>query len=211
MPNRMLRDWTRSDVIDQISVEAERFFTRLIMKADDYGCYYADPRLLKSDLFPLKEAVKEAQVLKWRDECRKAQIIVVYKNTGKEYLQIINFKQRLDRHKQKFPFPTEEDLKSLTIAPDAEEPGGPPPPTPAQKKVLTPPTLQEVEEYFKENGYTVLSAGKAYKYYDTADWHDSKGSKVKNWKQKMQSVWFKPENLAPVQHKKYIPTEGDKW
>jgi hypothetical protein len=26
------------------------------------------------------------------------------------------------------------------------------------------------------------------------NWIDSKGSKVKNWKQKMQGVWFKPEN-----------------
>jgi hypothetical protein len=62
------------------------------------------------------------------------------------------------------------------------------------KKVFIPPTLLEVEDYFKENGYTRQSAIKAFKYYNVADWSDSKGNKIKNWKQKMQGVWFKDEN-----------------
>lgn len=62
-------------------------------------------------------------------------------------------------------------------------------------KVFVPPELLEVESYFEENGYTPESAKKAFKYYSTAEWHDSKGNKVKNWKQKMQAVWFKEENL----------------
>jgi len=53
------------------------------------------------------------------------------------------------------------------------------------------PTLQEVREYFKENGYS--NGDKAFQYYDTAGWRDSKGKQVKNWKQKMISVWFKDE------------------
>jgi hypothetical protein len=60
--------------------------------------------------------------------------------------------------------------------------------------VFNTPSILEVKEYFKENGYSEQSADKAYKYYSVADWYDSKGNKVKNWKQKMQSVWFKPEN-----------------
>jgi hypothetical protein len=64
------------------------------------------------------------------------------------------------------------------------------------KKNFTPPTLQEVIEYFNQNGYTSQSADKFFKYYETGDWTDSKGSKIKNWKQKAQAVWFKPENKA---------------
>lgn len=60
----------------------------------------------------------------------------------------------------------------------------------------TPPTLSEVEDYFHSRGYTKQSAGKAFDYYSVNNWHDGKGNKVKNWKQKMIGVWFKPENKA---------------
>lgn len=56
------------------------------------------------------------------------------------------------------------------------------------------PTIEEVKQYFYENNYSEQVAIKAFNYYETADWHDSKGAKVKNWKQKMQAVWFKEEN-----------------
>lgn len=60
---------------------------------------------------------------------------------------------------------------------------------------FTPPTLEMVLAYFNENGYTEQSAKKAFDYYTVHDWKDSKGNKVKSWKQKMQGVWFKPENI----------------
>ena len=63
-----------------------------------------------------------------------------------------------------------------------------------KKKIFTPPTLDEIKTYFKDSGYTEQSAEKAYNYYSEANWVDSKGNKVKNWKQKMQGVWFKDEN-----------------
>jgi chemotaxis protein histidine kinase CheA len=61
-------------------------------------------------------------------------------------------------------------------------------------KIFVPPQLFEVENYFFENGYTKESGKKAFNYYAVADWKDSKGTKVRNWKQKMQAVWFKEEN-----------------
>ena len=60
--------------------------------------------------------------------------------------------------------------------------------------IYSKPSLQEVIDFFEENGFTSLSAIKAYKYYDEADWTDSNGKKVKSWKQKMRGVWFKDEN-----------------
>jgi hypothetical protein len=60
------------------------------------------------------------------------------------------------------------------------------------------PTIEEVKEYFDLNGYTEQSAIKAYNYYHEGKWIDSRGNKVLNWKQKMQSVWFKPENEKSV-------------
>jgi hypothetical protein len=106
MPNRMLRDWTKSFKIETLSYQAEVCFTRLIMKVDDYGCYYADERILKSDLFPLRShSVREADVSRWIAECEKAGLIVLYSQGQKRYLQIVDFKQRLDRAKAKYPLP----------------------------------------------------------------------------------------------------------
>lgn len=106
MPNRMLRDWTDSDKINNISVYAERFFTRLIMKVDDYGCFVADVRLLKANLFPLLlDSVREADLLRWMTECQKAGLIVLYECSTKKYVQIIDFKQRLDKARAKYPLP----------------------------------------------------------------------------------------------------------
>lgn len=68
-------------------------------------------------------------------------------------------------------------------------------PKPSKKpSVFKKPRLSDVIDYFKENGYTDDSAEKAFMYYEEANWHDAKGDKVKNWKQKMRGVWFKPEN-----------------
>lgn len=56
------------------------------------------------------------------------------------------------------------------------------------------PKLEEVIDYFKTNGFSEAAAKKAFEYYQSGNWHDSKGNQVKNWKQKMQGVWFKDEN-----------------
>ena len=65
-----------------------------------------------------------------------------------------------------------------------------------EKKIIYTPSLSEVELYFKDNGYTKESAIKAFHYYEENNWKDSRNNQVKNWKQKMQGVWFKDENKA---------------
>lgn len=107
MANRVLRDWTQSESIDKLSQGAEIFFTRLIMKADDFGCYYGNPKLLNSALFPLKDYDQMA-VVKWRDECAKANIIILYEVEGKKYVKIVDFGQRLRIMKSKFPQPVDQ-------------------------------------------------------------------------------------------------------
>jgi hypothetical protein len=56
------------------------------------------------------------------------------------------------------------------------------------------PTIEEVKSFFNEKGYTTDSAIRAYEYYSVNNWKDKSGKQVKNWKQKMIAVWFKPEN-----------------
>lgn len=67
-----------------------------------------------------------------------------------------------------------------------------------KRKDFTPPILEDVKTYFIENGYTEQSAEKAFNFYAINDWKDSNQNKVKNWKQKMISVWFKDENKILV-------------
>jgi len=109
MPNRVLRDWTTSDNIDRLSQGAEIFFTRLIMKADDHGCFHGNYKLLNAALFPLKDYTKE-DVGKWRLECEKANIIEVYSVDSKPYIRIIDFNQRLRLMKSKFPQPNDGQM-----------------------------------------------------------------------------------------------------
>jgi hypothetical protein len=77
--------------------------------------------------------------------------------------------------------------------------------TPRTNKFV-PPTVFDVKEYFILNGYTSDSGEKAFNYYDVANWKDSTGKQVNNWKQKMQSVWFKEENKIKDKLKERIPS-----
>jgi hypothetical protein len=55
MPTRILRDYTDSAAFDGLSAEGERLFIRLLMKADDFGRFHANPKLVKALCFPLAE------------------------------------------------------------------------------------------------------------------------------------------------------------
>lgn len=114
MPNRMLRDWTDSEKVDTLSVHAERFFTRLIMKVDDYGRYPASPKYLRAMLFPLKEDMRETDISRCLNECQVAGLIALYEVEKKEYVQINDFRQRLRQKTEKYPCPTIDGQMTVT-------------------------------------------------------------------------------------------------
>jgi len=63
-------------------------------------------------------------------------------------------------------------------------------------KKFTPPSSEEIEKYALEKGHKV-NGDKISSYYTSEDpnkWIDGKGNVVKNWKQKVLSVWCKDEN-----------------
>jgi hypothetical protein len=102
---RMIRDWTDSERIDKLSPSAEVLFTRLLMKADDYGRYHANTKLLKAALYPLKENILANDLTPLIDEIIDAELAIKYIVDGREYLEIYNFGQRLRVQKSKFPGP----------------------------------------------------------------------------------------------------------
>lgn len=69
-----------------------------------------------------------------------------------------------------------------------------------QKKKKVAPKIEEVMEYFRQKGYSIEIAKKAFEYYNMANWKDSTGKPVLNWKQKMIAVWFKPEHEVKIDH-----------
>lgn len=105
MANRILRDWTDSKTISGLSWQGEVLFTRLIMKADDYGNFHADPQMIKSLCFPRKDDIRSAEIDRWLKELEAAEIIRTYPAKGDVFLHIINFgqEQRLRNTKRKYP------------------------------------------------------------------------------------------------------------
>lgn len=54
----------------------------------------------------------------------------------------------------------------------------------SKRKTFTPPTLAEIEKYVLEKKLNV-NAKKFYDYFTAGNWIDSKGNKVKSWRQKI--------------------------
>ena len=83
-----------------------------------------------------------------------------------------------------------------------------------KSKSFSPPSFDDFKKYFEDNGYSLEVAGRAFKGYDVAEWHDSGGKQIKNWKQKCQHVWFKPENKVngkPKSQQSEIPSTDRKY
>ena len=75
-----------------------------------------------------------------------------------------------------------------------------------KKDIFTPPQILEVINYFTEKGYSKQAAEKMFEYYSVSGWKDSKGNKIRNWKQKANAVWFKDEHKT---EKPKQPKKGD--
>lgn len=117
MPVRILREGIlTSERVDQLSPEGEVFYRRLLSVVDDFGRYYANPKLLRSACFPLKEKLESEQVFKWMNECVCAGLIIVYQHEDKDYLEVERFCQQVRAKKSKFPDPIAGAKKPLAVA-----------------------------------------------------------------------------------------------
>lgn len=110
MPNRLIREgWVDSEKIDSLSSDGERFFLRLLLKADDFGRYTANSQLLKSSLFPLKDGIRNTDMTRLLAECEKAGLVRCYEHASKRYCVIDNFQQRTRAMASKYPDPEGDD------------------------------------------------------------------------------------------------------
>lgn len=212
-------DFFKNEQVANCSPLDRLFFIGLWTQADREGRVLNRPKRLKAEILPYDNYKVDDGIKK----LEKAGLIFKYDieidSLGQKELvkaiQIINFlkHQKIDKHNEKeSEIPECKDItkrlfidESSTIErlPIVGEGKG------RERKGIgregkDPPTLLEVIEYFKENGFPEELAKRAFKGYAEANWHDSKGNKVLNWKQKMNNVWFKHENNPP----KINPTLG---
>lgn len=114
MPSRLIRDGIlTSERVDALGWAEEVFYRRLQSVVDDYGRFYANPKLLRAACYPLRlDKVSDSDIVKWTALCSEAGLVRVYPaSDGKRYLQIVNFGQRIQA-KSKFPDPLEPVVNS---------------------------------------------------------------------------------------------------
>ena len=69
------------------------------------------------------------------------------------------------------------------------------------------PTLEDIQAYCKARNNNV-DAKRFFDYYEASGWKDSKGNKVKNWKQKV--ITWEKHDSAPVKTDDYKPMTESK-
>lgn len=105
MANRVIRsEILTSDAVNSLSWAAEVFYRRLMSVVDDFGRYDGRVAIIRSNIYPLQlDKVSESDVIKWMDECSKAELVSFYYFDKKPYLEILKFGQTLRIKKSKFP------------------------------------------------------------------------------------------------------------
>lgn len=123
VPNRLLYERICvSETIADLSVAAERFFYRLIVKVDDFGRFHARPSILRGNLFPLiLDQITDADVQEWLSELAAANLVRVYEVEGREYLCVSTWDayQRRRATTSKFPAPPCADIRVHPHADDS--------------------------------------------------------------------------------------------
>ena len=116
MPSRILKDSILTDkAFNSLTLADESIYHRLLVSADDYGIFYADPILLLRLLYPRKTDIPEETLRESLDHLEETGFIRRYTVDGEDYLKILPWEkhQRLRNGRHKFPCPEEE-------APEAE-------------------------------------------------------------------------------------------
>jgi len=119
MPNRIIKESIcRSDNLDRLSAEEERFFYRLMVQCDDYGRYDGRPAIIKGACFPLKSYITPNKVDKMVAALRDAALIFIYVVDGLPYIQMAKWgkHQQIRAQRSKYPEPNGNTLDLLSSA-----------------------------------------------------------------------------------------------
>lgn len=115
MPTRYLKPGVRDSAsIDGLSPLAECLFYRLLVTVDDFGRYDARVSLIKSYCFPVKESVTIKKCDELLLELAQNGLIVLYKDGGKDYLQMTRWDNVPRAKESKFPAYADACMQTYT-------------------------------------------------------------------------------------------------
>lgn len=185
----------QSEDFSRLSTLAKLVFIGLFSLADDEGRGRCNPVYLKSTLFPYEEGIRSADIDKTLSEISSNMSVIFYSCDGSSYYSLYNWNawQKIDRPSEsKIPDFEEESMQRLfvehssnnrrTISPNKKKIESNK--NKKEEKRFVPPTLDEIQKYVLEKGLNV-NAEQFYNYFTEGNWIDSKGNKVKSWKQKI--------------------------
>lgn len=211
MPNRIIKETIKSSPqIDKLTWFEEVLFYRLMVTADDFGCVDGRIILLKNELFPTKENVSKRQIEEALKKLDAVGLIKRYSVDSHPYLCFPTWEkhQRIRNKHRKFPSPGDADecqtddghLTDICQSNDSQvsatcqsESNPNRIQYESNQNPRLPPSYDEIAAYCKERNSPVDPKA-FYDYFTAGDWKDSKGNKVKNWKQKI-ITWEK--NATP--------------
>lgn len=186
----------QSEDFSKLSTLAKLVFIGLFSLADDEGRGRSNPIYLKSSLFPYEEGIRSADIDKTLSEISSNMSVVFYSCDGSNYYSLYNWNtwQKIDRPTaSKIPEYDQESMQLLFDEGSTNVRRGLAPNKNKNRieknknknrKEFVPPTLDDVKKYVLDKSLRV-SAEQFYNYFTEGNWIDSKGNKVKNWKQKL--------------------------
>lgn len=119
MPTRLIREGIlTSEPVNSLSWAEEVFYRRLLSVVDDFGRYYASPKLLRAACYPLHiDKVSDSDIGKWLAACATAALVRVYPaEDGKSYIEVQRFNQQVRAKASKFPQPQAIDSTCIADA-----------------------------------------------------------------------------------------------
>lgn len=129
MPVRLIRDGIlTSRRVDAVAGDpgVEVTYRRLLNVVDDYGCYFADPILVRSAAYPLRtDKIAGEEILRHLLVLRDEGLINLYTSQGAPYLEIIDFRQQRRAKTRKYPIPPASvliDQKPSKVLPFPNDP-----------------------------------------------------------------------------------------
>lgn len=89
----LLKEVSTSDKLHSLSNDTARLlWTWMLSQADINGCFYANPSIVKSFVFPLRDEMPVADVAGYLDEMENVGLIIRYEDN--QYLYIVKFEEK---------------------------------------------------------------------------------------------------------------------
>lgn len=220
MPNRILKESIRtSKSINAMSDFQFRLWAYLITYVDDYGRGSAEPDILKGFVFPRRKSVTEAAIKDALLDLASMGLIHLYEVDGDSYLCLRNWEQHQKPRAatSKYPAPPADDNECMQMQTDASRCSQVQSDSSdirysdskidtrnsindicnenaRAKTRFTPPTVEEVDAYIREKGYSV-NAQRFVDFYASKGWMVGK-NKMKDWRASVRT-WNNKDDSKP--------------